>query len=89
MALAVPLITVSSWVRVPPGSFEMRNMKKWTLRNFWDGTTAIFVKSGCYSIDSDDLGIIIDRELNELEDTKKQWLELKKLREEYNEQSED
>ena len=62
---------------------------QWVMRKFWDGKTAIFVNSGCYDIDSDELESIIDRELNELEQQKQSWLELKKLREEHNEQSED
>ena len=62
---------------------------QWVMRKFWDGTTAIFVNSGCYNIDSDELESIINRELERLEYQKQRWLDLKKLREEHNEQSKD
>jgi hypothetical protein len=68
-------------------------MKQWTMRTFWDGTTAIFTnkKGGamsCFDIDSTELSGIINTQLNELEETRESWLKLKKIREEYiNEQT--
>jgi len=62
---------------------------QWVMRKFWDDSRVIFVNSGCYDIDSAELGSIIDKEMERLEYQKQRWLELKKLREEHNEKSTD
>ena len=58
-------------------------MPLWTRRRFWDGTEAIFLKGGCYDLDSDELGDIITRKKNELNSQMNEWRDLQDLREEY------
>lgn len=58
-------------------------MALWTRRKFWDGTEAIFVTSGCFDLDSDELGGIIEKQITECTTEMDEWLELKKIRMEF------
>ena len=63
-------------------------MKLWTKRKFWDDTEAIFINNNgrmsCYDLDSDELGAIINEKMSENLASMEQWLELKALRMEHN-----
>ena len=63
-------------------------MKKlWTKRKFWDGTEAVFIKNNgamsCFDLDSDQLGDIIQTEMDKRTSELGELVELKSLREEY------
>ncbi len=62
-------------------------MKLWIRRTFWDGSEAIFLVNrgsmSCYDLDSPELGDIITRKKNELNDQMNEWRDLQELREEH------
>tara|TARA_B100001094_G_C17762642_1_gene591141 strand:- start:38 stop:247 length:210 start_codon:yes stop_codon:yes gene_type:complete len=62
-------------------------MELWTKRKFWDGSEAIFMRHkgvmSCFDLDSDQLGDIIQTEVDKRTSEIGELLELKKLRMEY------
>ena len=61
--------------------------KLWTKRKFWDGTEAIFIQNNgnmsCFDLDSNQLGDIIQTEMDKRTSELGELLKLKALREEY------
>lgn len=66
---------------------------EWQERSFWDGSTAIFLKSygamSCYNINSEELHIIIEHKIAECDREKSVWVELQKKCEDANEEASD